>query len=163
PREGRGPPCRIVLLAEAGPHARFVRQYARRVASRILRAEVAMAQPEKFEALVLGGGNGGMYLAWHMARQGRRTAVLERRWIGGSCPNINCLPSKNKIWSAKVADLVHRAASFGTITGSVAIDMPRVRQRKRDMVDGMIALTLEQYKSTGAELIMGTGHFAGPK
>ena len=56
-----------------------------------------MSQPERFETLVLGSGNGGMYLAWHMARSGRRTAVAERRWIGGSCPNINCLPSKNEI------------------------------------------------------------------
>ena len=94
-----------------------------------------MPQPERFEILVLGSGNGGMYLAWHMARSGRRTAVVERRWIGGSCPNINCLPSKNEIWSAKVADLVHHAASFGAMTGSVAIDMAKVRQRKRDMVE----------------------------
>jgi pyruvate/2-oxoglutarate dehydrogenase complex dihydrolipoamide dehydrogenase (E3) component len=63
-----------------------------------------MPQPERIETLVLGSGNGGMYLAWHMARSGRRTAEVERRWIGGSCRNINCLPSKNEIWSAKVAD-----------------------------------------------------------
>jgi pyruvate/2-oxoglutarate dehydrogenase complex dihydrolipoamide dehydrogenase (E3) component len=81
-----------------------------------------------------------MYLAWHMARSGRRTAVVERRWIGGSCPNINCLPSKNEIWSAKVADLVHHAASFGAMTGPVTIDMAKVRQRKRDMVEDMIAM-----------------------
>jgi glycine/D-amino acid oxidase-like deaminating enzyme len=56
-----------------------------------------MPQTERFETLVLGGGNGGMYLAWHMGRSGRRTAVVERRWIGGSCPNINCLPSKNEM------------------------------------------------------------------
>jgi len=48
-----------------------------------------MPQPERFEALILGSGNGGMYLANHLARSGRRTAVVERRWIGGSCPNIN--------------------------------------------------------------------------
>ncbi len=77
-----------------------------------------------------------MYLAWHMAQSGRRTAVVERRLIGGSCPNTNCLPSKNEIWSAKVADLVHHAASFGVKTASVAIDMAKVRQRKRDMVEG---------------------------
>ena len=94
-----------------------------------------MPQPERCEILVLGSGNGGMFLAWHMARSGRRTAVVERRWIGGSCPNINCLPSKNEIWSAKVADLVHHAASFGAMTGSVAIDMAKVRQRKREMVE----------------------------
>jgi pyruvate/2-oxoglutarate dehydrogenase complex dihydrolipoamide dehydrogenase (E3) component len=122
-----------------------------------------MAQPERIETLVLGGGNGGMYLAWHMARSGRRTAVVERRWIGGSCPNINCLPSKNEIWSAKVADLVHHGASFGAKTDTVPIDMAKVRQRKRDMVEGEIAAVLQQYKASGAELIMGVGNFVAPK
>ena len=63
-----------------------------------------MAQAEQVDVLVLGSGIGGKFLAWHMAQAGRRTAVVERRWIGGSCPNIDCLPSKNEIWSAKVAD-----------------------------------------------------------
>jgi pyruvate/2-oxoglutarate dehydrogenase complex dihydrolipoamide dehydrogenase (E3) component len=76
-----------------------------------------------------------------MARSGRRAAVVERRWIGGSCPNINCLPSKNEIWSAKVADLMHHGASFGAATSSVSIDFGEVRQRKRDMVEGMIDIT----------------------
>ena len=68
------------------------------------------SQPERFEVLVLGSGFGGKLLAWHMARSGRRTAVVERRWIGGSCPNIACLPSKNEIWSAEVAHLAQHAA-----------------------------------------------------
>jgi pyruvate/2-oxoglutarate dehydrogenase complex dihydrolipoamide dehydrogenase (E3) component len=119
--------------------------------------------PERFEILILGSGNGGMYLAWHMARSGRRTAVVERRWIGGSCPNINCLPSKNEIWSAKVADLVHHAANFGAMMGSVATDMAKVRQRKRDMVKAEVAAVLQQYESSGAELIMGAGNFVAPK
>ena len=127
------------------------------------RKEIAMPQPERFESLVLGSGNGGMFLAWHMARSGRRTAVVERRWIGGSCPNINCLPSKNEIWSAKVASLVHHAASFGAVTGSVATDMAKVRQRKRGMVEELIAITLQQYKESGAELILGAGTFVAPK
>jgi pyruvate/2-oxoglutarate dehydrogenase complex dihydrolipoamide dehydrogenase (E3) component len=122
-----------------------------------------MPQPERCEILVLGSGNGGMFLAWHMARSGRRTAVVERRLIGGSCPNINCLPSKNEIWSAKVSDLVHHAARFGAMTGSVAIDMAKVRQRKREMVEELIAITLQQYKESGAELIMGAGTFVAPK
>src|SRR5205085_1805870 len=116
-----------------------------------------MSQPERYEVLVLGSGAGGKLLAWHLAKSGRRTAVVERKWIGGSCPNINCLPSKNEIWSAKVADLVHHAAKFGMVTGPVAIDMGRVRQRKREMVEGLIALHLDQYKASGAELIMGAG------
>ena len=88
---------------------------------------------------------------------------MERKWIGGSCPNINCLPSKNEIWSAKVADLVHHAAKFGMVTGPTAIDMARVRQRKRDMVEGLVAMHLELYKASGAELIMGAGRFVAPK
>src|SRR5438093_4858322 len=122
-----------------------------------------MTQPEQFEILILGSGVGGKLLAWHMARSGRRTAVVERRWIGGSCPNINCLPSKNEIWSAKVAHLAHHAAQFGTVTGPVAIDMATVRQRKRDMVDDLVAMHLQNYKTSGAELIMGAGRFVAPK
>jgi pyruvate/2-oxoglutarate dehydrogenase complex dihydrolipoamide dehydrogenase (E3) component len=123
-----------------------------------------MSQPERFEVLILGSGQGGKLLAWHLAGSGRRTAVVERRWIGGSCPNIACLPSKNEIWSARVAHLAQHAAQFGTmITGPVTTDMVRVRQRKQNMVDGEIALHLHNYKTTGGELIMGTGRFVAPK
>ena len=122
-----------------------------------------MSQPEQFEVLILGSGQGGKLLAWHMAQSGRRTAVVERQWIGGSCPNIACLPSKNEIWSARVAHLVRHAAQFGTETGPVATDMAKVRQRKRDMVNREIDFHLQQYKTTGAELIMGTGRFVAPK
>jgi pyruvate/2-oxoglutarate dehydrogenase complex dihydrolipoamide dehydrogenase (E3) component len=73
------------------------------------------------------------------------------------------MPSKNEIWSAKVAHLVHHAAQFGTMTGPVAIDMATVRRRKRDMVDAQIANHLENYKTSGAELIMGSGRFVAPK
>jgi pyruvate/2-oxoglutarate dehydrogenase complex dihydrolipoamide dehydrogenase (E3) component len=120
-----------------------------------------MSQRERFEILILGSGAGGKLLAWHMGRSGRRTAVVERRWIGGSCPNINCLPSKNEIWGAKVADLVHHAAQFGTMTGPVAIDM--AKERKRAMVDAEIAGHLRNYETSGAELIMGAGRFVAPK
>ena len=122
-----------------------------------------MSQPEQFEVLILGSGQGGKLLAWHIARSGRRTAVVERRWIGGSCPNIACLPSKNEIWSARVAHLAHHAGQFGTATGPVATDMTKVRQRKRDMVNREIDFHLQQYKTSGAELIMGTGRFVAPK
>src|SRR6516165_2266599 len=122
-----------------------------------------MSQPERYEVLVLGSGAGGKLLAWQMAGSGRRTAVVERKLIGGSCPNINCLPSKNEIWSAKIADLVHHAAKFGMVTGASAIDMTRVRQRKRDMVEGLIAMHLDKYRASGAELVMGSGRFVAPK
>src|SRR5438270_4615090 len=98
-----------------------------------------------------------------MAQSGRRCAVVERKLIGGSCPNTNCLPSKNEIWSAKVADLVHHADRFGMVTGSTATNMKKVLARKRDMVDGLIAMHLDNYRASGAELIMGTGRFVAPK
>ena len=122
-----------------------------------------MPQTERYDVLVLGSGFGGKLLAWHFARSGRRTTVVERRWIGGSCPNIACLPSKNEIWSARVAHLAYHAAQFGTMTGPVAVDMAKVRQRKRDMVDREIALHLQNYKQSGAELILGSGAFVAPK
>src|SRR5262245_8782960 len=102
-----------------------------------------MSQPEPYEDVVLGSGAGGKLLSWHLVRSGRRVAVVERRYIGGSCPNINCLPSKNEIWSAKVADLLHHATQFGIVTGSVAVDMEKVRQRKRAMVEALVALHLD--------------------
>jgi pyruvate/2-oxoglutarate dehydrogenase complex dihydrolipoamide dehydrogenase (E3) component len=122
-----------------------------------------MSQPERYEMLILGSGAGGKLLAWHMAKSGHRTAVVERKLIGGSCPNTNCLPSKNEIWSAKVADLVHHADRFGIVTGPVATDMEKVLARKRDMVEGLIAMHLDQYKASGAELIMGAGRFIAPR
>lgn len=122
-----------------------------------------MSRPEQFDVLVLGSGKGGKLLAWHMAQSGRRTAVVERRWIGGSCPNIACLPSKNEIWSAKVAYLARKGAHFGVVTGPVATDMATVLRRKRDMVAREIDAHLQNYKMTGAELIMGSGRFVASK
>src|SRR6201995_604635 len=123
-----------------------------------------MPQPERVEVLVLGRGFGGKLLACHMAGSGRRTAVVERRWIGGSCPNIACLPSKNEIWSARIAHQARHAAQFGTmITGSVTTDMAKVRQRKRNMVNREIELHLHNYKTSGAELIIGSGRFVASK
>jgi pyruvate/2-oxoglutarate dehydrogenase complex dihydrolipoamide dehydrogenase (E3) component len=122
-----------------------------------------MSQPEQFDILILGSGKSGKLLAWHMAQSGRRTAVIERRWIGGSCPNIACLPSKNEIWSAKVVHLARHGAQFGVVTGPVTTDMATVVKRKRDMVQREIAAHLHNYKTTGAELIMGNGRFAAAK
>src|SRR5256885_16657864 len=111
-----------------------------------------MSQPERFEILVLGSGAGGKLLAWHMARSGRRVVVVERRWVGGSCPNIACLPSKNEIWGGKVADLVHHATQFGGVTGPVTGDMAQVRQGKRGVVGGLVALPLAMDRGSGAEV-----------
>src|SRR5262245_18329139 len=93
-----------------------------------------MADIEHFDAFVLGSGQGGQLIAWHLAQAGKRTALVERRWIGGSCPNIACMPSKTEIWSARVAHLAERGGQFGVLTGHVTTDMGTVFRRKGDMV-----------------------------
>jgi pyruvate/2-oxoglutarate dehydrogenase complex dihydrolipoamide dehydrogenase (E3) component len=118
---------------------------------------------ENYKNVIIGSGEGGKYLAWHLAQSGQQTVVVERRWIGGSCPNVNCLPSKNEIWSAKVADLVHHASRFGVTVGSASSEMAAVRKRKREMVEGLIAMHLDRYKATGAELVMGEAKFTSSK
>ena len=122
-----------------------------------------MSQPEIFDVVVLGSGQGGKRLAWHLGRSGKKVAVVERQWVGGSCPAVACLPSKNEIWGARVAHLVRNAARFGTLADGVRTDMAQVRRRKQDMIEREIALHLDLYRQTGAELIMGRGRFTGPK
>src|SRR5579859_712385 len=114
---------------------------------------------EDFDLVVLGGGEPGKYLAWTLARQGMKAAVIERRWVGGSCPNIACLPSKNVIHSAKVASYFFRSREFGISKDNCRIDMAAVRQRKRGMVQGLVEAHWANYQTSGAELILGTGRF----
>src|SRR4051794_6626561 len=109
-----------------------------------------MSQAEQFDTVILGSGQGGKLLAWHLGRSGKKVAVVERRWVGGSCPAVACMPSKNEIWSARVAHLVRNAAQFGTVTGPVKTDMAKVRGRKQDIVDREIAFHLNAYKASGA-------------
>jgi pyruvate/2-oxoglutarate dehydrogenase complex dihydrolipoamide dehydrogenase (E3) component len=122
-----------------------------------------MSQPEHYDVLILGSGGGGKLTAWHNGRSGRRVAVVERKWIGGSCPNIACLPSKNEIHSAEAAHFARTGAGFGVMTGPVKVDMAKVVQRKRGMVERLVAAHLKNYKESGAELIMGNGRFVAPK
>jgi pyruvate/2-oxoglutarate dehydrogenase complex dihydrolipoamide dehydrogenase (E3) component len=109
-----------------------------------------MSKVEHFDVLILGSGQGGKLLAWHLGRAGRSMAVVEREWVGGSCPAVACLPSKNEIWSARVAHLTRHAAQFGTITGAVTVDMAKVRERKRGMVEREAAFHIQAYESSGA-------------
>src|SRR5580704_12400528 len=119
--------------------------------------------PEQYDALVLGSGEAGKYIAWHLASSGKRTAVIERQYIGGSCPNIACLPSKNIIHSAKVAAYVRASKEYGITTERFTIDMSEVRGRKRRMVTGMNEMYLDNYEKTGAEFILAAGRFIAPK
>jgi pyruvate/2-oxoglutarate dehydrogenase complex dihydrolipoamide dehydrogenase (E3) component len=122
-----------------------------------------MNAAKKYDILVLGSGTAGKLMAWTMAKEGKRTAVLERKYIGGSCPNVACLPSKNVIHSAKVASLVGRHREFGIETGSISIDMAGVYARKREMVDGIVQIHMDKYQAAGDELILGDGTFVAPR
>jgi pyruvate/2-oxoglutarate dehydrogenase complex dihydrolipoamide dehydrogenase (E3) component len=122
-----------------------------------------MPELERFDTVILGSGQGGKQLAWHLARSGQHVAVVERRWVGGSCPAVACMPSKNELWSAHVAYVARHADHFGTKTGTVTTNMTRVLERKQDMVEREIALHLRIYQESGARLIMGSGTFVGPK
>jgi pyruvate/2-oxoglutarate dehydrogenase complex dihydrolipoamide dehydrogenase (E3) component len=127
------------------------------------RREDIMDASERVENLILGGGEPGKHIAWELAREGRRTVVVERALIGGSCPNIACLPSKNEIRSAKVADFLRRARAYGLRTGPVTTDMKGVRQRKREMVDGLVEIHRKRFAASGLEFLLGEGRFVAPR
>src|SRR5258707_1807506 len=118
---------------------------------------------EHVQNLVIGSGVAGKILAWTLAKQGQKTVVVERSMIGGSCPNVACLPSKNVVYSAKAVSLVHPTTGLGVVTGSMRVDMAGVARRKRQMVDGLVELHLGNFKASGAELVMGEARFTEPK
>src|SRR5579863_8997716 len=122
-----------------------------------------MSEIERYDVLIFGSGAGGKLTAWTSASEGLRTAVVERGLVGGSCPNIACLPTKNVVHSAKVADFVRHDRDFGSGTAPASVDIAEVRARKRQMVDGLVSMHMDKYKESGAELIFGEGSFVGPK
>jgi len=120
-------------------------------------------QPEEYDLVILGSGAGAKLLAWTFAQRGQRVAAIERKYVGGACPNIACLPSKNIIHTAQVAQYVRSSEEFGIATEGFSIKMPAVRERKRRMVQGLVDTHLDLYHRSGAELIMATGRFVGPR
>jgi pyruvate/2-oxoglutarate dehydrogenase complex dihydrolipoamide dehydrogenase (E3) component len=122
-----------------------------------------MPEVEKYQVLALGSGGAGKFIAWTMAKGGHKTAMVERRALGGACPNVACLPSKNIIFSAKVAALAARGREFGLDIGSLQINMAKVQRRKREMVEGLHQMHVDLTRQSGAELIMGEACFVGPR
>ena len=122
-----------------------------------------MPTAEQYDVVVLGSGEAGKYIAWTQAKKGKRAVVVERKYIGGSCPNIACLPSKNIIHSAKIASYFARSEEYGITKDNWRIDMTGVRDRKRKMVHGLVDMHLANFKASGAELLIGSGRFTGPR
>src|SRR5882757_4728076 len=105
-----------------------------------------IAQPEEYDLLVLGSGTGGKLISWTLAKKGMKTAAIERKYVGGSCQNIACLPSKNIIRSDKVASHFRRSEEFGISEDNWRISVPAVRERKRKMVKDLVGVQLDLYK-----------------
>src|SRR5262245_35123123 len=118
---------------------------------------------EQFQNLIIGSGVAGKIIAWTLAKRGERSVVVERAMIGGSCPNVACLPSKNVIYSAKAMSLVHPTTGLGVVTGTARVDMGGVARRKRQMVEHLVKLHLDNFKASGADLLMGEARFTEPK
>src|SRR4051812_35378112 len=122
-----------------------------------------MSQDEHVANVVLGGGESGKHIAWELARQGNPVVVIERGLIGGSCPNIACLPSKNEIHSAQVANFVDHAAEYGIRTQALEVDMAGVRARKRAMVDAEIAAHRALFAQPNLTFLLAEGRVIGPR
>jgi len=118
---------------------------------------------ELYQNVVIGSGEAGKIVAWNLARQGQKSVVVERAMIGGSCPNVACLPSKNVIYSAKAVSLADPVSGLGVLTGRLQVDMAAVARRKKEMIAGLIDLHLNHFKNSGAELVMGEARFIEPK
>src|SRR2546427_10400890 len=94
-----------------------------------------MTHTTQYDAIVIGAGPAGGPLSTALANAGWKTAIIEREHVGGTCINEGCTPTKTMVASARVAYLARRGADYGVQTGPITIDMIKVRQRKRDIVD----------------------------
>ncbi len=123
-----------------------------------------MNQSQQYDAVVIGSGQGGTPLSSALAGAGMRTALIERKHIGGTCINEGCTPTKTMVASGRVAYVVRRAADYGVQTGAIRIDMAKVRKRKRDIVDNFRNSSQSKLEKTAnLELIFGEASFSGPR
>src|SRR5438105_7906472 len=123
-----------------------------------------MTPTTHYDAIVIGAGQAGGPLSTTLARAGWKTALIERVHVGGTCINEGCTPTKTMVASGRVAYLARRGADYGVQTGPVTVDMTKVRQRKRDIVDSFRHGSQHRIESTeGVDLLMGQARFTGPK
>jgi pyruvate/2-oxoglutarate dehydrogenase complex dihydrolipoamide dehydrogenase (E3) component len=122
-----------------------------------------MTTPQQYDAIIIGSGQAGTPLSTTLAEAGMRTALIERKHVGGTCVNEGCTPTKTMVASGRVAYLARRAANYGVHTGDISIDLQRVRQRKRDIVDSFRNGSQARIEKTAnLELIFGEARFTGP-
>lgn len=122
-----------------------------------------MSNLQKYDAIIIGSGQAGTPLSTALAEAGMRTALIERKHVGGTCINEGCTPTKTMVASGRVACLARRAADYGVRTGSISIDMQKVRQRKRDVVDSFRNGSHSRIeKAANLDLIFGDATFTAP-
>ena len=123
-----------------------------------------MTTPQQYDAIIIGSGQAGTPLSTALAEAGMRTALLERNHVGGTCVNEGCTPTKTMVASGRVAYLARRAADYGVHTGPISIDLQKVRERKRNIVDSFRNGSQGRIEKTAnLELIFGEASFSGPK
>jgi pyruvate/2-oxoglutarate dehydrogenase complex dihydrolipoamide dehydrogenase (E3) component len=123
-----------------------------------------MSSLTKYDAIVIGAGQAGVPLAAELAGAGRRTLLIEREHVGGTCVNEGCTPTKTMVASARVAYLARRGADYGVRTGEVRVDLARVRERKRSIVESFRSGSQRRLESTkGLDLVFGEARFVGPR
>jgi pyruvate/2-oxoglutarate dehydrogenase complex dihydrolipoamide dehydrogenase (E3) component len=121
-----------------------------------------MPEPERYDAVIIGSGQGGGPFAGALSKAGRKTALIERAFVGGTCVNYGCTPTKTMIASAEAAYIARRGADYGVITGPISIDMAKVRERKRAVVELWRSGSEHGIQEDGIELIHGQARFMGP-
>ena len=123
-----------------------------------------MSASEHYQAIVIGSGQGGTPLCQTLANAGLRTALVERAHVGGTCVNEGCTPTKTMVASGRVAYLMRRGADYGVHTGAITVDMSRVRERKRAIVESFRGGNERRIEKTAnLELIFGEASFTGPR
>jgi pyruvate/2-oxoglutarate dehydrogenase complex dihydrolipoamide dehydrogenase (E3) component len=122
-----------------------------------------MSIPEQYDAIIIGSGEAGKYMSWTLGSQGQRVITVEDKRVGGACPNVACLPSKNVVHSAKVASFFQRAAEFGIVQGDWRVDMAGVNARRQKLVDSNLQVHLANFAKSHAEIVMGFGRFIADK
>ncbi|HYO50167.1 MAG TPA: FAD-dependent oxidoreductase, partial [Chloroflexia bacterium] len=122
-----------------------------------------MATPREYDAIVIGAGQAGGPLATALGKAGKKTALIEREHVGGTCINEGCTPTKTMVASARVAYLARRGADYGVKTGPISVDMKKVRERKRDIVESFRSGSERRIKaSKNLDLLTGEATFTGP-
>ena len=123
-----------------------------------------MTTSQQYDAIIIGSGQAGTPLSTALAQAGVRTVLIEREHVGGTCVNEGCTPTKTMIASGRVAYLARRSADYGVHAGAITVDLRKVRERKRNIVNSFrngSQASIE--KTANLDLIFGEAKFTGPK